>query len=321
MKDSFQRFFEILTRPDARLPLVEKWLRENVWSESNFRSLSRQEYLTKGEREVLRLEEVILNSAWNVYDEIVAASINAASIFNEIERDPKTAVVVFDGCSIREVPLLIDLAEKTGFKVMLSRFDYGALPSTTESYVEQRILGKKLAPSHLPGRKELKSLGISAYYYDTSIRSFELSGNSLLLWSSFPDGTYMNFEARSANHFEAITHQFDVAWKNTVLAVPRDHRIIITSDHGYAYFGAGLESERKAQETLRILDNDRFKEFDGNGFSFDSTELQVIPSRRVAMLRGRIKNRPQGPAANKVFRHGGMSLMEMLTPWIELRRA
>jgi hypothetical protein len=38
------------------------------------------------------------------------------------------------------------------------------------------------------------------------------------------------------------------------------------------------------------------------------------------MLRGRIKNRPRGPSSNKVYRHGGLSLMEMLTPWIVLEK-
>ena len=95
-----------------------------------------------------------------------------------------------------------------------------------------------------------------------------------------------------------------------------------TSDHGYIFFGAGFDSTRP-NEVCAWLDQDRFKLFNAdermpNGA--DEPGLQVFDERRLAMLRGRIKNRLQGPAANKVYRHGGLSLMEMLTPWIVLEK-
>jgi len=36
------------------------------------------------------------------------------------------------------------------------------------------------------------------------------------------------------------------------------------------------------------------------------------------MLRGRVQPHPPGPASNKLYKHGGLSLMEMLTPWLVL---
>ena len=72
-----------------------------------------------------------------------------------------------------------------------------------------------------------------------------------------------------------------------------------TSDHGYIFFGAGFDSTRP-NEVCAWLDQDRFKLFNAdermpNGA--DEPGLQVFDERRLAMLRGRIKNRPQGPAA------------------------
>jgi hypothetical protein len=40
----------------------------------------------------------------------------------------------------------------------------------------------------------------------------------------------------------------------------------------------------------------------------------------LAMLRGRLKDRPQGPAGARIYRHGGLSLMEMLVPWLVLEK-
>lgn len=308
----------MLTSSGARLPLIEQWLRNDVWSTKRFLELDSRDYLENGEKSVKCAEEMVLSAAPSIYDELVAASQSSVSLL-EILKQPKTAVVVFDGVSIREIPLLLRLAAHTHFKVLESRYGYAALPSDTLAFIEQRLIGKRIGPSQIESRKELKDYSIAARHYDTLIRMFELpaDGRPLLLWSSFPDGTYMNFEARSSGHFDAIVKQFDVAWKNLVMTIPRGYRIVITSDHGYIYLNAGFESEVKADKALQVLQNDRFRIFDANeDIDSDLPELQVIAQKRVAMLRGRIKNRPQGSSANKVFRHGGMSLMEMLTPYL-----
>ena len=40
------------------------------------------------------------------------------------------------------------------------------------------------------------------------------------------------------------------------------------------------------------------------------------------MLAGRCHNRPQAPSASRSwYRHGGLTLMEMLTPWLVLEPA
>ena len=40
--------------------------------------------------------------------------------------------------------------------------------------------------------------------------------------------------------------------------------------------------------------------------------------REVALVKGRIKTRSTGEAATRLYKHGGLSLMEMLIPWIVL---
>jgi hypothetical protein len=115
---------------------------------------------------------------------------------------------------------------------------------------------------------------------------------------------------------------YGTAWRNTVMQISRGRRIVITSDHGYIFFGAGFDSTRP-NDVCALLDQDRFKVFGADEKMPNRTDepgLQVFDEKRLAMLRGRIKNRPKGPSANKVYRHGGLSLMEMLTPWIVLEK-
>ena len=320
MNDSFRDLFSILVRPAGRLAGVQGWLRNSVWSEERFAGLSPRDYLETGERMARFADDLILSGAPQLYDELVAAAESSMSLL-AVARQPKSALVVLDGSSIRELPLILQLAGQTGFTAAEVRYAVAGLPSDTMSFVEQRLIGKRVAPSQLETRKELKEAGIVARYYDSTIRVHELQGlgDSLLLWSSFPDGTYMNFEAKSSGHFEAIVKQFDVVWKNVVLSIPRGYRIVVTSDHGYAYLNSGYDSEFKAEKALTFLENNRSRILGPEEASpLEIPELQYVEQRRTVMLRGRVKNRPQGPSANKVYRHGGMSLMEMLTPYVVL---
>lgn len=325
MKSSFDfdTIFDLITSPGERIPLIHKWMKENVWSESAFKSLDIKTYFKSGERQIQKLEELILTSSNGIYDELSAAAEKNFSLLDELNQT-KTALIIFDGTSIRELPLLQHLAQSTGFQVLESSYKASAIPSDTISFIEQRLIGKSISPSQLETRKELGNRNIKTYYYDTPIRHFEINSAEVnyLLWSSFPDGTYTNFEARNSLHFETFIKQFDVVWKNIVMAIPKGYRIIITSDHGYVYLNNGFESQLKGDAALRFLNQERFRYYlEDEEIPPDNSELKIIANRRLAILKGRIKNRPKGQSANKVFRHGGLSLMEVLTPWLIIQRS
>jgi hypothetical protein len=288
----------------------------------NFKHRPPADYLEEGEQLMHRVEELILASAFSLYDEIAAMSLNAKPLFEAFARQYQTAIIIFDGASVRELPLFEKLAKDTGFNIIESGYGTAALPSDTEYYIEQRMLGKRIAPSQLPSRKEITAMGITPYYYDSPTRVQNLGSMTgpFLLWSCFPDGTYRDLSAKFSSHFSGMMNLFDAVWKNTVMEIPSGYDILITSDHGYIFFGPGLESTFPT-DAPRRLNNDRYKIFPEDEPLPDGLqELQVIGEKRTAMLRGRIKNRPQGPSGNKAYRHGGMSLMEMLTPWLVLKR-
>jgi hypothetical protein len=314
---------KILTRPGPRLPSVVDWLQSHVWSQSRFESLDPESYLGDGEKQVYQLEELLSAAADRFYDELAGAAAQKKLILDGALPSKPTAFVIFDGTSLREVPLFMQLAAQSGHSVLEQGVTYAALPSNTLDFVEQRLLERAIGPKELPHRKELKQKGIRAYYYDAPIRTHQIPASesaTLILWSAFPDVTYQDSGARFARHFAELVPLFEAAWKNTVMQVPRGYRLIVTSDHGYIFFGAGLSSNRPGH-ACDVLDQERSKRFaDNEPLPDPYPDLQILPERRLAMLRGRIKNRPKGPAGNRLYRHGGLSLMEMLLPWVILER-
>ncbi len=314
--------FAALVQPGPRLPSVIEWLRSEIWAPSRFESSQPEVYLSDGEKQVYELEELLSTSGDRFYDELAGAAAQARPLLDALGEEKRVAIVIFDGASLRELPLFLQLAVQSGYGIVDQTVSYAALPSNTVDFVHQRLLSKPVAPNELPHRKDLKEKGVRALYYDAPIRTQQIvdDGKPLLLWSAFPDVTYKDSGARFARHFAELLPLFETVWKNTVMQVPHDYRIIISSDHGYIFFGAGLESIRP-DDVCELIGQERSKWFAADEpLPADDPDLQILRDRGLAMLRGRIKNRPQGPSGNRLYRHGGLSLMEMLVPWIVLEK-
>jgi len=224
---------------------------------------------------------------------------------------------------LREVPVILQLAEDGGFRAREVDVSTAAVPSETLDFVEQRLRAGRVAPSQLHGRRELKEAGIEAFYYNHEGHRHQLSPEhqAFCLWSAFPDQTYQDSGARFASHFVEIHRRLEAVWRNTVQAIPSGRRILVTSDHGYVFFGHGHSAPRTNQAVRLLTDwfgGERWHALTPGEEPPSHPDLAVIAHRQVAMIRGRVQTHPPGPAGARLYKHGGLSLMEMLTPWIVL---
>jgi hypothetical protein len=317
-----------LSGEGSRLQAITEWLTNTVWSADRYAASSNEDYLRKGEAAVCEVEELIAAGAPRVWDELAAASASAPSIADWLGLSaplPLTephAVVVFDGLSLRELPMLLEHAAASGFHVKSARAISTCLPTETQQFVEQRVLGTPLSPSALPGRRELAAKNVQAFYFgQPNSRDNFPSGRSLLVWSHYPDGLFFDDNARSEKLFETFASYIETIWKNTVQAIPARVPIVVTSDHGYVFFGAGGEATALHHDAGSLVEQGRWRAFPPEAqFPAWHPDLQLVPSRRLALLRGRIRTRKPGPSSNRLYQHGGFSLMEVLVPWLELER-
>jgi hypothetical protein len=317
---------ELLFADNARLPAIKSWLMDTVWTRSRYQNSEPEQFLRGGEEAVYGLEELIATGAQEIWGELAAESRSAPAIKTWLGLDaplplPQSrAAVVFDGLSLREFPLMLRLAEDSGFLVKSAGAAATCLPTETMDFVEQRVLGARLGPSQLSGRTELAEHNVEAFYLEhPTSRYSPTEGRSVLLWSTYPDRLFSDDGARTEALFANFHRNYiPTIWKNSVQAIPRGLPIVVTSDHGYIFLGASFETTR-ASEAPSLLGQSRFKEFaPGEPFPQWNPDLQLLPERRVALLRGRMRTRPQGASSRKLYHHGGFSLMEVLVPWIEL---
>ena len=312
----------------SRLQAVTEWLTSKVWSPERYATLSSDDYLRKGEAAVCELEELIAAGAPRVWDELAAASAAAPTIANwlglsaPLPLASPRAAVVFDGLSLRELPMLLEHAAASGFEVKSAQTIATCLPTETRSFVEERVVGKPISPSDLPSRREFTEKNAQAFYFGqpNSRDNFPV-GRSLLVWSHYPDGLFFDDGARSEKLFGTFASYIETIWKNTVQAIPAGVPIVVTSDHGYVFFGAGGEAAALHHDAGSLVEQGRWRVFPPDAqFPAWHPDLQLVPSRRLALIRGRIRTRKQGPSSGRLYQHGGFSLMETLVPWLELER-
>lgn len=321
MKNSYD-FFEQLVAPGPRLPWIKQWLLNEVWNRENYQKYSPIEFLNRGESAVNDFEQLLAAAADRTYGELLAGS-DSSKRFMETLSQPASAVVVFDGLSLRESPMVISLAEKSGLKITRIDASLAAVPCETMDFIARELPCGRIAPSQLPQRKELKEKDVTVVYSSNYTQGISKSDEalSLLVWSSFPDVTYRDSGAKFDSHFENIHTMFETAWMNTVQRIKGKKKIVITSDHGYIFFGAGMDFPRQPSEMKAMnayFGNDRYVLMEGKAAPPISDDIFVDQARQIALLKGRVKTRSTGDAASKLYKHGGLSLMEMLTPWIEL---
>ena len=313
-----QALFNKLTVPGPRLAWIIEWLLNEVWSPERYKSLNPLEFLRSGEEKINRFEMLAASTADKIYGELLSAPDSSGNLLGVLS-DPDTAVVVFDGLSIREVPMILNLADKSGFSLLRKATSQAAIPSETMDFIERELPCGHIAPSQLQTRKELKEKGIVAIYSKniTQPLSGEYDDSPLLVWSSFPDLTYKDSGARFESHFENIHTLFETAWMNIVQVIKGKQRIIITSDHGYVFFGTGMDFPRSSSEMKGLnacFGNDRNVSLEEKSDTPVSDDIYICESQKTAIVKGRVRTKSTGDAARKLYKHGGLSLMEMITP-------
>lgn len=117
------RHLKQLTEPGQRLPGLTSWLLNELWSESVIEAAtcSPRSDLLHDEGWVKALETLMTAAGDHLYAEFTAPSPEESGIGQLMSENPGAAVVMFHGCSLREIPRLVQLVRDSRRKVRARR--------------------------------------------------------------------------------------------------------------------------------------------------------------------------------------------------------
>ncbi len=262
-----------------------------------------EHYAQQREWQSVELERVLIDSYWEFYSEVLPWNcVNKPSI--TIPEDG--AFLVMDAMSVREGALFKSVLEEQAQEVSVS-YSYSTVPSETTPYKER--------VGHADLEQEYPSATVRT-------RSPSLSGDERLVWCKYPDSLFENIQEGKTE-----LSSFEEAYEDTsevfqsILDQLDAERIIIGSDHGYLRGESGYNFAIGESEKRRLKDA-----FHGSRFvSVDETDADDLVEDRLAveadgyyMPVGRYTWPVRGKYST--VQHGGMSLVECLTPRLEVQR-
>lgn len=270
-----------------------------------------QEYYREGEIETNKLEETLFELYPNLYEEMIEAC-KKEKVAEEIRRRDKYCLVLMDSLSIREA-MLLENELKEQYEIRVG-YSFSALPSDTDPY-KRRIFGRiNIAQWESPDFKFIHDL--------TNISALPES-DTLTIWTQLPDDKLHHTRAGHAEPW-AIEDVYEGTRKllEEILQTCRHDEVAVTSDHGYVDLTAGctfpLGEEWKKMLANQFKERWRMKE--------NNWELEQLYEQKIIryvgeyyVIQGRYSHITGGGKVN-ARKHGGLSIMECMTPVLNIRR-
>lgn len=272
----------------------------DIWLEKVQDKIS--DFYYSGEEEVKAYEEFVLKSFDEFFYILAKSCVTGPSIIKK--KAESTSFVVMDGMSFREGALIYDALKKEGYKTKMS-YGFSAIPSDTHAFQENLDVS-------MTSFKQIKSH-----------KNIRVSGDEKYLWSYFPDIMLDRIHVGHAV-ISSLEEMYDITAKIVKMLVGglKSDRIILLSDHGYIRSEAGFVFSVSGKAKRRLQDVFGSKRF----ISMDDIDLsELVRDGCVAEFGGYYlaRSRYVWPVKGRysIYLHGGLSLMECLTPVIEIVKA
>nr|WP_294509799.1 hypothetical protein [uncultured Rhodopila sp.] len=286
--------------------------------------------VTKRDREIGTLDLFLSACGWDLWQDFGSAVERTSERLVRWWAEPYSAkaILILDGLSLRELPWMIEGAKKRGFTLHAVTAHASELPSETNAFA--RALG-------FGSRSQLQNNGGAATHKLTPARTecVDLpwkdcadlidSTPNWIFWHPWPD-SMVHDGAGAGQGLDTLTRDaaerlLDDAFWAFVERLAVGRRVVITSDHGYAATGLFFDAgEAEAAFLKATFKSGRFASGAHDPGPFiPPVALSVNNAHGENLLAvGRWKWRSQG--GYPTLAHGGASLLEVLTPFVELTK-
>lgn len=284
------------------------------------------------ERATIVPDQLLANSAWGLWNDFLPCAPLAIDELKKFWVAPSAsgrAILILDGLSLRELPVLVSAARERGLTPTRIEARGAQLPTETDRFAEAMGLSSrsKLKNNQAPDSFLFSGPDTFSKLLDTPFAdcfSEVTSHPRIFLWHTWPDEPLIHGNAQKDDALAIITAQTkaqltgDAFW-SFVDRLRQGRRLVITADHGYAHSHV-FSDEVQNQDTVQALRNTF-------GAKRNSVASPNAPWPRnhlpplVATFPGHLavigqrKWTVQGGFPRLC--HGGLSLLEAAVPYIE----
>ena len=293
--------------------------------------------VVKRDREIGELDLFLSSSGWDLWQAFGQPEISGVDRTSDrlarwwTEPYSAKAVLILDGLSLRELPWLIQGAKERGFTLHEVTANASELPSETNEFAQALGFGSRsqlqnngggLAHRLQPAQTEC----VDMPWKDCGwLINGTPGAKNWVFWHHWPDSK-VHDGAGAGQGLDMLTRDAadqlgsDDFWA-FVERLATGRRLVITSDHGYAATGYFPDADGEVGQFLKkTFASGRSAKGTGDVGPFvPPVALQVHSPHGAHLLAlGRWKWKSQG--GYPTLTHGGLSLLEVLSPFIELSK-
>lgn len=286
--------------------------------------------VVRRDREIGALDLFLSSTGWDLWQAFDASVERTSDRLLRWWAEPFTAkaVLILDGLSLRELPWLLQGAQARGFTTHEVAASASELPGETDEFARALGFSSRSKLQNNGGGLAHKLQPASTETVDLPWKDCEAligSAPNQIFWHQWPDaklhdgsGAGQGLEPLTKDVAEQLTS--DDFWA-FVERLATGRRLVITSDHGYAATGYFPDADGEVGQFLKqTFGSSRGKTGTGSTGPFvPPVALQINSPHGAHLLAlGRRKWRSQG--GYPTLTHGGLSLLEVLSPFIELTK-
>lgn len=294
--------------------------------------------VTKRDREIGTLDHFLSSSGWDLWQAFGNPEISGIERTSDrlvrwwsepgYAGSGAKAVLILDGLSLRELPWLLQGAKERGFALREVSANASELPGETNEFARALGFGSRSQLQNNGGGLAHKLAPTHTECVDMAWKDcaglVDASPN-WVFWHHWPDsrlhdgsGAGQGLDMLTRNAAEQLSS--DDFWA-FIERLATGRRLVITSDHGYAATGYFPDADGAVATHLKqTFSSGRNKAGHGDVGSFvPPVALQIDGPHGAHLLAlGRLKWKSQG--GYPTLTHGGLSLLEMLSPFVELSK-
>lgn len=291
----------------------------------------------KRDREIGTIDHFLSSTGWDLWqtfgDTVERTSDRLARWWTEPYS--AKAVLVLDGLSLRELPWLLQGAKERGFTLHEVSANASELPGETNQFAQSlgfssrsqlQNNGGGLAHRLQPAHTECVDM---PWKDCESLINGAPGAKNCVFWHHWPDskvhdgsGAGQGLDTLTRDAAEQLSS--DDFW-SCVESLATGRRLVITSDHGYAATGYFPDADGDVGQFLKKTFASG-RSANGNGLTqadcgpfVPPVALHInSPHGAHLMAVGRWKWKSQG--GYPTMTHGGLSLLEVLSPFVELTK-
>jgi hypothetical protein len=286
--------------------------------------------VVRRDRDIGALDLFLSSSGWDLWQSF-GSSVERTSdrlIRWWDESYSAKALLILDGLSLRELPWLLQGAKERGFTLHGFSANASELPGETDEFAHALGFASRSKLQNNGGGLAHKLQPAQTESVDLPWKDCAaLVGNTpnQIFWHHWPDAK-LHDGSGAGQGLEPLTK--DVADQLTgddfwalVERLATGRRLVITSDHGYAATGYFPDADGDVGQFLKqTFSSGRSKPGTGTTGPFVPPVALQINSPHGPHLLALGRRKWRSPGGYPTLTHGGLSLLEVLSPFVELTK-